>query len=62
MVSIATDKNGHRRILFVAPNGRRKTIRMGAVPLRAVEAVKFRLEEILAAQVSGYAVDKDTAQ
>ena len=31
MASIARDKNGCRRILFVAPDGKRPTIRLGKV-------------------------------
>ncbi len=44
MASIAREKNGNRRILFVAPDGKRPTIRLGKVSLRAAEAVKFRVE------------------
>ena len=47
MASIAKDKNGTRRILFVAPDGRRLTIRLGKVSQRAAESVKYRVEQLL---------------
>ena len=39
MASIARDKNGNRRILFVAPDGKRPTIRLGKVFQRTVNTV-----------------------
>jgi integrase len=47
MASIAKDKNGRRRILFVAPDGRRPTIRLGKVSQRAAESIKYRVEQLL---------------
>ena len=47
MASVARDKNGTRRILFLAPDGRRKTIRLGKVSQRAAEGVKYRVEQLL---------------
>jgi len=47
MASIAKDKNGTRRILFVAPDGRRPTIRLGKVSQRAAESIKYRVEQLL---------------
>jgi integrase len=61
MASIARDKNGNRRILFVAPDGKRPTIRLGKVSQRAAEAVKFRVEQLLAAKLTGHAIEADTA-
>ena len=47
MASIARDKNGTRRILFVAPEGARKTIRLGKCSQRTAEGIKFRVEQLL---------------
>jgi len=47
MASIANDKNGCRRIQFVAPDGRRLTIRLGKVSKRAAENIKYRVEQLL---------------
>lgn len=62
MASIARDKNGTRRILFVAADRRRRTIRLGKVSQRAAEAVKFRVDQLLAAKLTGHAVEADTAR
>jgi integrase len=62
MASISRDKNGHRRILFIAPDGRRPTIRLGKVSQHAAEAVKFCVEQLLAAKLTGHALEVDTAQ
>ncbi len=61
MASIAQDKNGNRRIQFIAPDGRRPAIRLGKVSQRAAEAVKFRVEQLLAAKLTGHALEADTA-
>ncbi len=61
MASISRDPNGRKRILFVAPDGKRKTIRLGKMSIRAAEAVKFRIEHLLAGKITGNAVEADTA-
>src|SRR5687768_17073986 len=62
MASISNDGGGLRRILFVDPDGERKAIRLGKVSQRAAEAVKFRVEQLLAAKLTGHALEADTAQ
>src|SRR5262245_53091891 len=49
MASIARDKNGNRRILFVAPDGKRKTIRLGKVSQWTAERIKGRVHKLLEA-------------
>ena len=61
MASISTDADGKRRILFVNPNGERKQIRLGKVPMKTAQTIKTRVENILAAQLAGHAIDGDTA-
>jgi hypothetical protein len=46
MASIARDKNGNRRILFVAPDGRRPAIRLGKAPLRIAEDIKTKVQQL----------------
>ncbi len=53
MASIGTDPNGHRRILFVAGDGKRKTIRLGKVSQRQAEAFKIRLEALVGQRITG---------
>ena len=62
MASISRDPNGRRRILFTALDGKRKTIRLGKVSQRAAEAVKYRVEQLLAAKLTGHALEADTAR
>ncbi len=63
MASISRDKrSGNRRILFVTPEGDRKAIWMGKAAKRTVDAVKVRVEQLLSAQITGHAVDADTAR
>ncbi len=62
MASIAREKNGRRTIQFVAADGRRRSVRLGKMSQRHAEAVKFRVEQFLAAANSGHAVDGDTAR
>ena len=62
MASIARDKNGNRRILFVAPDGRRPTIRLGKVSQRTAEGIKYRVEQLLEALHYTYPVEGELAQ
>jgi len=62
MASIARDKNGCRRILFVAPDGRRPTIRLGKVSQRTAEGVKYRVEQLLEALHYKHPVEGELAQ
>jgi len=62
MASIAKDLGGQRRLLFVGPDKKRRTIRLGKVSQRMAEAVKFRVEQLLAAKLTGHAIDADTAR
>ncbi|UCD51441.1 MAG: hypothetical protein JSW27_02180, partial [Phycisphaerales bacterium] len=59
MASIGRDKGGRKRILFVAEDGSRKTVRLGKCSLRQAEHFKIRLEALIAGRFSG--VDAETA-
>lgn len=45
----------------MAPDGTRKTVRLGKVSRRDAEAVKYRIENLVAARMTGTAIDRDTA-
>jgi integrase len=60
MASVGNDKNGHRRILFVAADGRRKTVRLGKCSQGYAESVKFRVESLLSSSITG-AMSRDTS-
>src|SRR5919198_213873 len=61
MASIANDPGGRRRILFVAPEGSRKTIRLGKCDRKSAEAITRHVEALLAAKIGGQPVPRDTA-
>jgi integrase len=46
MASIGCDPNGRKRILFVAGDGSRKTIRLGKVTYKQAEDVKLKIEQL----------------
>ena len=61
MASVCNDPGGTRRILFIGPDGTRKTIRLGKVPQRDAEAVARHIEALLASKIAGTPVPRPTA-
>lgn len=61
MASIVRDPGGRRRILLFDRQKKRRTIHLGKVPQRDAETIRLRIEAILAAQLSGRALDHETA-
>ena len=61
MASISDDPNGRRRILFVAPDGSRKTLRLGKLDRKSAEAINRHVEALLSAKIGGQPVPRDTA-
>lgn len=62
MASIAKEPNGRRRILFVAADGKRKTIRLGRVNQRTAEAVKVKVEDLVTGSLTGHGPNDETAR
>ena len=62
MASISKDPNGRRTIQFVRSDGKRPSIRLGKCSQRLAEAVQVRVEHLAAAQVTGGALDGETAR
>ena len=62
MASVATEPGGRRRILFEAPDGKRKTLRLGKVSKRAADGVKDRVEQLLESLVFKRAMPADLAE
>ena len=62
MASISREPNGRRRILFVAGDGKRKTIRLGKVNQRTAEAVKVKVEALIAASITCHVTDNETSR
>jgi hypothetical protein len=62
MASISKDGNGHRRILFMAPDGKRKAIRLGKTSRRDAETVKAHVERLVNALTMNVSVEQETAK
>ncbi len=62
MATIGNDPNGRKRILFVAGDGSRKTIRLGKVDRKNAERFCGRVEKIIGAAISGGALDDETSR
>lgn len=62
MASISRESNGRKTIQFMASKTTRKSIRLGKMSMRAAEAIKFRVEQLVTATITGHAVDDETAR
>ena len=61
MASVSTDKNGHRVIQFYDASERRRTLRVGKVPIKTANSIRVHVERMVSAQITGHAVDDVTA-
>ena len=62
MASISTNnQTGHRRILFIGADGKRRQIHLGKLPKKAVESIKTKVEALNAASIAKISIDKETA-
>ena len=62
MASIIREPNGRRTIQFSAADSTRKSIRLGKVSQSVADKVKVKIEHLIAATVSGFPMDNETAQ
>jgi hypothetical protein len=62
MASLSTDPKGNRTIQFIAADGKRRSIRLGKLPLKAVREIKAKIESLNASVVSGSGWDRETAE
>jgi integrase len=62
MATIGVDPNGRKRVLFFASDGKRKTVRLGAIPMRVAEGFKTKVETILGDIIIGRPHDAETAK
>jgi integrase len=58
MASVVRDKGGRKRVLFVAEDGSRKTIRLGKASMKQAEAFKVRLESLIPSKFTGKMEDE----
>ena len=61
MASLSREPNGRRRIQFVL-HRKRQSIRLGKVSQRTAEAIKIRVEHLVAASITGHPFDDETAR
>ena len=62
MATIGKDSGGKKRILFVAPDGKRKTLRIGKCSVRDAELFRARLESLLSSKVQGLEPSRNDAE
>src|SRR5690349_3487752 len=62
MASISKQPKGRKLIQFVAPDGKRQSIRLGKVPQRTADTVKCRVESLLASKLASHAIEDETAR
>ncbi|NLE29402.1 MAG: tyrosine-type recombinase/integrase [Phycisphaerae bacterium] len=63
MASLSRDKQtGSTRILFVATDGKRKTVRFGKLTQKQADSVKLFMEDLIGASVSGSSPKNTTAE
>ncbi|MGP1346257.1 MAG: tyrosine-type recombinase/integrase [Phycisphaerales bacterium] len=53
MASVSSDKDGGRRILWVDGDGKRHSVRLGAISKRDADAVRIKVEALLSAKLTG---------
>ena len=62
MASISKDANGNRTIQFTGTDRKRRSVRLGKVPQKLAETIKFRIEQLDAAKRLGHPPDASTAE
>ncbi len=62
MASVTTRPNGHRWVLFTAPDAKRHTIRLGRVTRPQADQVRQRVEHLIAAKLLNHSYDLETAR
>jgi integrase len=61
MASITKNKKGERRIIVNLPNGERKAIYLGKIPLKDVQEIKTKVEAIVTAGLAQVSVPPEVA-
>jgi integrase len=62
MASTSQSPKGLKTIQFIGPDRKRRSIRLGKVPKKYADAVRVKIESLVAAKLTGHAVDDDTAR
>ena len=62
MASISTDRYGNRTVQFIAADAKQRSIRLGKMPLKAVRAIKTKVEALNAAAIAGSSWEYQTSE
>jgi len=62
MASITFESNGRRTIQFVGKDGKRRSVRLGKVNSNTAEAIKVKVERLVASSITGHSLDSETAR
>ena len=62
MASITRESGGRKTIQFIGPDRRRRSLRLGRASQRTAEAVKVKVEALVAAKHSGHVPDDETSR
>ncbi len=62
MASLSTDEHGNRTIQFVAKDRKRRSVRLGKMPLAFAREIKRKVEALNYAMISGQSPDVETAR
>ncbi len=61
MASLNKEAHGGRRVQFIDRDGKRRSIRLGKMPVKQAEAVVLRIESLISAKAGNTAPDPQTA-
>lgn len=61
MASLSTEAHGGRQVQFVDMDGKRRSIRLGKIPIKQAEAILVRIESLVSAKAGNGAPDPQTA-
>ncbi len=62
MASISSENNGRRIIQFVGNDGKRRSIRLGKLSMRQAESVRVKVENLVAAKITGHAPSDEVSR
>lgn len=62
MASVINETNGRKRVEFIAPDGKRRRVRLGIVSVKQADEIKRKVEAIVSDMIVGRAHDNDVAR
>ena len=61
MASVGNDSNGRKRVLFVAGDGSRRTVRLGKCSQRDADEICRHVEALAASKINGQSIERKTS-